>query len=185
MSSNEHTEHCIQSIKHDVFSGLGDLLNNNDFHEEHSDGFRYDLCDVDNQSKTNIDGINNTDYKTQFDLLTEYTNCESITRTIIILRGYISICDTLKFRNIYTLTQIHDDFIHIKEHIDTETYDNIPSMDYHVEHSSEFKQYVGKKEDEKWWEYNITETDEDIYFRLIKKIGVFLWQSFHGFRKKK
>eukprot|EP01084_Bolivina_argentea_P171495 297113_1 len=206
-TSNQHTEHCIQSIKHDVFSGLGDLLLNNDCHDdEHdemvdgdtfmdkmladiyvkrgnylmtkgeiesfkvylfsdeydSDAIRYDLFDVaDNKSKSNIfnyikniqcvnfiinyiDDIDNKGYKTQFDLLTEctncrainnkidvYNNCESIKRIIIILRGYnkiienkligeISICDTLKFKNIYTLTQIHDDFIHIKEHIDTE-----------------------------------------------------------------
>eukprot|EP01084_Bolivina_argentea_P020606 38314_1 len=44
------------------------------------------------------------------------------------------------------------------------------------------KGYVGKKEDEKWLDQFHKENEEDGYKLLVKHMGIFSWQSAHGFR---
>ena len=43
--------------------------------------------------------------------------------------------------------------------------------------------YVGANEDERWWEDVDEKTDKKtIYNKLVENMGVFRWQSAHGFR---
>eukprot|EP01084_Bolivina_argentea_P189531 325933_1 len=58
-----------------------------------------------------------------------YNNCRSVERILIIIAAYIiikkhnifwdvSLTEALRFKDIYTTTQIQNDFVHIKDHID-------------------------------------------------------------------
>eukprot|EP01084_Bolivina_argentea_P057105 104399_1 len=59
-----------------------------------------------------------------------------------------------------------------------------------VDNNSKFKHHIGKKEDDKWWDYDIDdqmeqeEMDQYIYCHLIKHMNIFRWQSAHGFNNR-
>eukprot|EP01084_Bolivina_argentea_P297699 512918_1 len=219
-----------------------------------------------------IETNNQNNYKTQDDILTEcsdcvvndkdcdiYDNCASIPRIIAILKGYIqcticeelynnskftSLSEILSFKNIYSLTQINDDFIHIKDHMDQnrnnakelvrkfreelkcidrnyrrlnhskfenledsilqQTLEKIYSyltndeIDFDIDEKKDInpnikiksKQYIGKKEDDKWWNYDINsdmeqeEINKHIYYHLVTHMNIFRWQCPHGFTSK-
>eukprot|EP01084_Bolivina_argentea_P189876 326429_1 len=108
-----------------------------------------EICVIPSSNDTdNIEYSLILEYKTANDLLNEctlckvsdpmcvYINCESVKRMKIVLLAYqkymgcvtlwrkVGLQDILVYNDIYTLTQINDDFIHIKDHIDaSEKYD--------------------------------------------------------------
>eukprot|EP01084_Bolivina_argentea_P319456 554107_1 len=74
-----------------------------------------------------------------------YTHCKSIQRISVILKAYnkiinsklygkISLSNTLKFKHIYTLTEINNDYLHIKDHIDDNSIDRHKLLDNMREH---------------------------------------------------
>ncbi len=191
-----------------------------------------------------------------------YSHCESIQRIIIVLTVYkklmnypalwrkVSLLPILIFRDIYTETEMDNDFTHIREHmktnikfrnqlqaefetsfkcIDSDKCDRDQMYQYsehmktedivfqqhcdkihsyfmhpysedvnkpnlHKIHSkinlySENKKksekgYIGKAEDEKWWDYKQNEDNKSIYRQLVENMSIFRWQSPHGFTSK-
>eukprot|EP01084_Bolivina_argentea_P126277 223617_1 len=130
------TEPLTKSTEYkDIFQYVQDALTQMLLRPSTNDNMEHSLTDFQEVQETH------QEYKTANDLLNEcalcsirdpkrvYTDCESIKRMKIVLSAYkkymeclklwrnVGLQEVLTYNEIYTLTQINDDFIHICDHI--------------------------------------------------------------------
>eukprot|EP01084_Bolivina_argentea_P048306 89017_1 len=84
---------------------------------------------------------------------------------------------------LYNLRALKLGRIYTESVIETETAVNNVKYPMFTADVKKVKSYIGKKDDDAWWhsieEKNIT--GEQIYTKLVTKMGVFRWQNPHGF----